>query len=433
MSLTQSDRDEQDSTGPVAITTDDDAIDASTANGALLARVMRWTREYVHLDDPGPYYFALAVATSSALDDNPLWGMLVGPASSGKTEAIRIVDHVAVEHVDTLSPASLLNWDKPNPVGTAVPKGILMRVGERGLITIKDFSTVMAGGSRGQGGQRDDLFSMLRAVFDGSLQRDLANGGGNPLRWEGRVTLLSACTPAIDSYSAYSDALGPRWVYLRLVPKNTKTRRAVMRKAFGTNPSSRRKVAANLAERLCHDAATAATTITLSDDFSGTIEDAALTLCWGRASVPRDSYGQREIIDVTDMEEPARVAKQLHMLARCLLAIGLTEQAAQALVCRVAFDTMTATRGFVLGELASATGPITTADIARGMKTSWKVAQRAIEDYEALGLVRRAGRSGFADAVEGSEQAKPWVLDHEDAALVQSVHNHRVHAMPRSP
>src|SRR5215208_1345396 len=56
---------------------------------------------YVHLEDPGHVWFALAVAVSAALDGDPLWGMLIGPSSSGKTEAIRALDGLA-EPVDEL-------------------------------------------------------------------------------------------------------------------------------------------------------------------------------------------------------------------------------------------------------------------------------------------------------------------------------------------
>ena len=81
---------------------------------------------------------------------------------------------------------------------------------------------------------------------------------------------------------------------------------------------------------------------------------------------------------------------------------------------------MTAQRAKVLAQLVSATGPITAATIAKSMGTSWKVANRGLEDFEALGLVRRLEtRPSFTNT--GAAEHKPWVLDHEDADLIRQV------------
>jgi hypothetical protein len=52
--------------------------------------------KYVLLEDVAQYLFALAVAVSTYLEGDPLWGMIVGAASGGKTEAVKLVDDVAI-------------------------------------------------------------------------------------------------------------------------------------------------------------------------------------------------------------------------------------------------------------------------------------------------------------------------------------------------
>ena len=108
------------------------------------------------------------LAASTALDGDPLWGMLIGPSSSGKTEAIRALDGLA-EPVDELTAPALLSWThgkQPHPTG------VLTRIGSRGLVTVGDFSTVLATSDRGG---RDQLFALLRRVYDGQVTRDLGN------------------------------------------------------------------------------------------------------------------------------------------------------------------------------------------------------------------------------------------------------------------
>ncbi|MGH8904057.1 MAG: hypothetical protein ACRDYA_20855 [Egibacteraceae bacterium] len=47
---------------------------------------------------------------------------------------------------------------------------------------------------------------------------------------EGRLTLVAACTPAIDHYSSHADALAPRWLYWRLPNRDAAAKTATGRK-----------------------------------------------------------------------------------------------------------------------------------------------------------------------------------------------------------
>jgi hypothetical protein len=107
------------------------------------------------------------------------------------------------------------------------------------------------------------------------------------------------------------------------------------------------------------------------------------------------------------------------MLLTHLILIGLSDEEAIALMYKVAVDSMTAQRAKVLAELVRAPGPITSASIAKSIGTVWKVANRVLEDLEALGLVSRLEEK--APFTKGAVEQKPWVLDHEDAGLISDV------------
>src|SRR5438067_1952800 len=92
--------------------------------------------------------FALAVAVTARLDGDPCWGLLVGPPSSGKTEAIRALDTIADEHITEITPAGLLGWVARGKGGR--PTGLLSRVGPRAFATISDLSHLLAMSDRGQ-------------------------------------------------------------------------------------------------------------------------------------------------------------------------------------------------------------------------------------------------------------------------------------------
>ena len=67
----------------------------------VLAKLLRLVNEHMYVDDPAILYFGLAVAVTSRIEGEPLWGMIVGPSSGGKTATLNVLGTVADEHIDT--------------------------------------------------------------------------------------------------------------------------------------------------------------------------------------------------------------------------------------------------------------------------------------------------------------------------------------------
>jgi hypothetical protein len=343
---------------------------------------------YLHLDDPDHVLFALAVAVSAELDGPPLWGQLVGAPSGGKTEAIEILRDRAA-HLDELTAAGLLTWQPGKGKGNPpTPAGALVRLGDRGLLTIGDMSTVIAGSDR-SGSAREQLFANLRRIFDGSLNRDIGAppGASGPLRWRGRATILAACTPAIDRYTAHGDALGPRWIYFRLAQADAKAERERQQKVWDVDQlEERQALVRRLANTLVDTAAARVGGISLPQPMAEAIFDAAQVACWGRAAVPRHGYGKREIDGLPVIESTPRITRQLLMLARCLLALEVDDEPTLALVRRAALDSMPEIRRRILQQLCGG-AVVTGREVARELECDVGVAIRTLEDLAAIGLV----------------------------------------------
>ncbi len=369
---------------------------------------------YLHLDDDGHVWFTLAIAVSAYLDGDPLWGMLVGPSSSGKTEAIRALDGIA-EHVDELTAPALLSWSGSKKRNQpSQPVGVLTRIGTRGLLTVSDFSTVLATSDRGG---RDQLFALLRRAYDGEVTRDLGNAP-EPLRWAGRLTMIAGVTPAIDNYSSHADQLGPRWLYYRLAARDTQTKRAVARAARRIADVDRlRAEAAALGREIVQDAVSEARRITVPEDLSEPIDDMAIVVCYGRGAVPRNGYGRREIEGLAIVEEPGRVTKQLAMLARCLLSLGLDPDTAAALCRRAALDSIPETRRLVLDLLADGS-KYTASEVGRLVGCHRHVARMTLEDLAAIGIVDPLFDE---DDDLPTTAPRPWALGDRDYLLLSTV------------
>ncbi len=401
---------------PPAATAPAPAVEAPAGWSGPVGELLDLMGGYVHLDDPGHVWFALAVAVSAALDGDPLWGMLIGPSSSGKTEAVRALDALA-EPVDELTAPALLSWThgrQPRPTG------VLTRIGERGLVSVGDFSTVLATSDRGG---RDQLFALLRRAYDGAVTRDLGNAPA-PLRWTGRLTLLAACTPAIDNYQSHADQLGPRWLYYRLAPGSAQAKRATSRKARqrAGQLTRARATAAQLTARLVATARATAATVHLPDAAAEQLDDVAIVCCFGRAVVPRNPYGRREIEGLAIVEEPPRLVAQLVLLAKGLHALGLDPHAAVALCRRAALDSVPAVRRHLLAVLAEA-GELTPSEAARRVGCHRHVARMALEELGAIGLASCPALDDDQDLEDeaGTFAAHPWRLAGPDQDLVRAV------------
>jgi hypothetical protein len=382
-----------------------------------LDRLIDALRGYLHLDDTGHVLFTLAVAISARLDGDPLWGLLIGPSSGGKTETLHMVDGLADERVDELTAPALLSWTKgKNPR----PTGILTRVGDRGFVTVADFSTVLATSDRGG---RDQLFALLRRVYDGSVTRDLGNAPG-PLRWQGRLTCLAACTPAIDHYSSHADAPGPRWLYWRLPDRDAAAKTVTGRRAYQASElAAHRTEVGELARRLVTDAIPPAKTAEVGNQLGDALVDVAVAAGYGRAAIPRNSYGRHEIEGMPVVEDPPRLVGQLVLLARGLLSLGLDHAQTLQLCSRAAMHSIPQQRLAVLTVLHQAGEGVelSVSKIARRAGCTRQVARFALEELECVGLT--IGPDNDEDTPTGRPPTAPsmWRLDGPNARLVRSV------------
>ena len=355
--------------------------------GALspVAVTIAAVRRYLHLENVEHILVALATAVSAMAEGEPLWAMIVGPPSSSKTEAVRLVEAVADARLAEVTKAGLLSAQAGKPHKQV---GVLTKIGAKGFLTIGDFSACLASSDRGG---RDELYALLRSVYDGNVVRHLGNLP-DPLRWEGRLTLLAACTSAIDNFTSHAGELGPRWLYLRVPDLTPSGERAAQQRVRDHQDDlwALRADAQRVARECVAHARGHACSVDLAP-LAEALDAAALTLALGRASVPRHGYGRREIIGEGEVEGTARIAGQLAHLARGLLALGLPEEYAGALCARAALDSMPLARRRVLGTLAG--GELLNASqIARVAGSDRGVVTRALEDLGIVGACEHDGR-----------------------------------------
>jgi hypothetical protein len=386
---------------------------AAASGTAFTALVAKAGQVYIDLD-PDAVAFVLAISATGALIDGspPVWGALVGASSGGKTALLELVRDVPQTLLtDEVSTPGLLSWTRGK---IPKPTGLLVRLGALGTLLVQDFSTLLTeDGYR----EREKVFAALRRVHDGHYGRSLGERDG-VLDWDGRLTLLTAVTHAVDSYAAHMAALGARWVYLRLSSREVDGKKAMSRMSRSrSNTSETMRELRRQAADLVAVARGRLPDVDVPAQLGDLIDDVAVVCCYGRGNVPRSGYGRREVTGLPDVEEPARAAQGLALLARGALALGLDAEDVGRLVLRCGVDSMPRARAVVLGQLSDGE-VLTAAEIARRTGIARTVTREVLDDLRLLGL---AETDGDEEHAERDRTPLPYSLGGEAGDIAQAV------------
>lgn len=276
--------------------------------------------------DPGSLAFdsVIAVSADSRCEDKPLMGITVNPPSSGKTSSQQFVPRDKV--VDDITKAGIFGAEVH---GKAVrPTGLLAKLGDdcEAVVHVPDISQLTANAA-----VKEDIYATLRNVFDGHVVRTF---NGVDIEWTGRIA-FSMCATATGIDKPIS-GLGERFILYRPYEPLLDWRTA--RKARDKSPVIRAEL-----KRLCAELVTMGreqyTSTALSDDLDELVMDCADFVAMARTAVPRDRY-YRDVDGVVEREKSFRLANCFEVVARSLLAMGVTEAEVADVVRRIATSTV---------------------------------------------------------------------------------------------
>lgn len=137
-----------------------------------------------------------------ALNRDPIWTLIVGPSSGGKTTLIAPAVSIKFVHfLDDLTEKTLLSGFKIKGKETS----FLKKVGS-GIIAISDFTSILAKNPNSRG----EILTQLKLVYDGKLTKETGTGS---LMWVGKMGFLGASTPDVYTYLENSRSMGERFLY----------------------------------------------------------------------------------------------------------------------------------------------------------------------------------------------------------------------------
>jgi hypothetical protein len=335
-----------------------------------------WLGEHYDLDALDAVLTAAAVGD---LDGDPLWLLLVSGSGNAKTETAQALQGPGAHVVSTIaSQGALLSATSKRERSADASGGLLRQIGEKGLLVIKDVTSILSMGRE----LRAEVMAALREIYDGRWVRTVGTDGGKTLEWQGRIALIGAVTTAWDTAHSVIATMGDRFVLLRM--DSTKDRACAGRRAIA-NTGSEDKMRAQLSTAVADVLAGASlSAIELNQAESETLLAAADLVTLARTAVELDYRGN--VVDAHAPEMPTRFAKQLAQVVRGGVAVGMSRNAAMRLAIRCARDSMPPLRLAIIDYLAVHPGSSTT-EVRKGIGKPRTTVDRQLQALQMLGAV----------------------------------------------
>jgi len=374
---------------------------APVAIDAALATFGKW----LHLDDTAPVLAVAAVIVANLADGDPVWLLVVGPPSGGKTEILSSAAGLPyIVPAAIITEAALLSGTSSKERAADATGGLLRQIGEFGILFAKDFTSVLSQ-------NRDTAkaaMAAMREIYDGSWDRPVGSDGGKVLHWHGKCGFIGGVTPSYDRYSAIVNALGDRYLLLRLPDVDAEHQAHAALRSSEHEKAMRAELAAAMTG-LIAGADKSRVHAELSEADTARLVRLAMFTARARTAVERDGY-TGELLVMPQPEGPARLVKALRRVYGGVLAIGADADTAWALLERISIDCAPSMRISIVRALLTFTDEQRTADIARVAGLVTKTAHRVLDDLALLGIATRTKKSD-ADNAPDLWIASEWLRD----------------------
>lgn len=324
----------------------------------------------------------LCTAAAQKLGGDPCWLLVVGGPGAAKTETIMglYAKDNGVVMVSTITgEAALLSGTSEKDKAPDATGGLLRKVGARGVMVIKDVTTIISMSRE----SRAQVLAALREIYDGKWNREVGTEGGRTLTWEGNLVVIGAVTTAWDAAHAVISSMGDRFVLIRI--DSTENRREAGLQAL-RNVSHEKTMRAELAAAVqaALNAVPEGAPITLTDDEMSDLLDLADIVTLARTAVERDFQGN--VVQAHAPEMPTRFLKQLGQIMRGGIALGMDRAEALDVAIRCAGDSMPPLRLVVLGDVLAHPKTLY-GETANRLQLPRKSIDRVMQELHLLGVL----------------------------------------------
>lgn len=386
--------------------------------GSLIHILANNIQDYLHFPNPDPLYIVLGCVAANMIEGPPVWIMLIGAPSSGRTILLDALK--GLESTDIGAPGikivggsikgagAFLSGTSVKEVKRNATGGLLQEIGTRGILVMKDFSSMLSMPKE----PLLESIDVLRQAFDGFYSRPVGSDGGKHLKWEGRLGFIAASTPVIDQHMKLIGELGERWMYYRYEDSDYhgETLKALSIDNPGQMKQELRDLIANFFAAL--GIAWDEPRRSLTKAEIGRIYAMSSLTTAARSAVSRDAYHYDEVTDAPVKEGSPRFASQLGQLLIGLEAIGIDTDERWRLLGKMALDSVKRARMQVLLAVHRARRTVKVSEIRANSAISHRVLNTIIGDLKLHGVLEYVKKArGGADDGENGLRLTSWARE----------------------
>lgn len=353
-----------------------------------LDNCLRVFEQKLHFTNPSPLFVLLGTIAANYFKGNPVWLMLVGPPSCGKslllTATSKLPNFRYASQVKNV--AAFITWDKDKGQG-----GLLSQIGRRGFLVLKDFTSILSL-------DRDNMkevLGVMRECYDGRYDRLTGNAGGSNLTWRGKLCILAGCTDEIYSAMTFNQSMGERFIYYRYDDANE---RDVFQQALsalskdGYDPEEQGAELADAIREIFDELELdwKAEKRDLDDRERSRLSNLVVIGTKLRTVYRRHSYKEDQIVAPPQSEQGARLAETLGNLYLGMELVGVSEEWRWRLIRKIALDSGPLLRSQCLKAIDGANSLGSQIDdkiLANDLKVGRAIIRRTLEEMAFSNLI----------------------------------------------
>jgi hypothetical protein len=377
---------------------------------ALIERFKKW----LHVEDPSTLYTLCAAKISHRLQGDPVWLMIIGPSSDGKSELLRAFTQPGEITLDDLSEHTFVSGYQSKATKD-IPQ-FAQTLANR-IWYIYDLSIMMSKPFE----ERSTIFSDLRMIYDGRLIKRFGNKTHFDIPTPNN-TLICGSTPVIDRTILEDQLMGTRFMTWRT---KTGDRRSIMQKIDEVD-----KDFSSMRSSLQSQVHLWATNVkTLNYEYTE-LDNNNLQILANQTTLMRtsvDTDRNRELVNEAYPEAPGRFYRQLKKMYKSYRIIGLTEEESLKCCRKLCMDCIIPLRLKILEWLYNnnhSEGQHSLSEVAVGTQMGKGATQTHLSALMGLGIVRyedRYNQQYHRDVTSWQVQDGNWkVLFPQKSELKQS-------------
>jgi hypothetical protein len=305
-------------------------------------QVIKAYKQVYYLENEEFLPVVIATVLANSLKGSPVWLMLIGGSSSGKSEVISaICKYPTVKEISTLTSNTFLSG---MPSRDGRPTSLLHQIGLRGTITMKDFTSVLSLRKEALG----EIMAQFREIFDGHL--DKFTGMGKPLHWEGQLNIVAGVTEKIFYVGDQFSDMGTRFIHY-ILPEQDRIKTTQRATEIDSTIDQKRKALQEIFNAYMVETSEKIKTygpITLPDETRKKIIEVADFAAIARSPIGKDYKGGANFVFSPEM--PMRLNNQLQQIAKCFIVMGYTNF--DKILFKIGLDCMPKGRRMIMKELA---------------------------------------------------------------------------------